>query len=105
MVSQCWKSPAWKANSKKVQESQAKLPYNHTSGSRSFALKMSLMTAQNASQAPPITQFFHDTRYRQKSNEWVKEVAQQRYEALGQRTEEQSQPSLTALMIDMHGII
>ncbi|XXG53352.1 hypothetical protein AAC387_Pa03g1455 [Persea americana] len=43
MISQCWESPAWKAKSKKAQESRAKLPYNHTSGSRSFASRMSLM--------------------------------------------------------------
>ncbi|XXG52988.1 hypothetical protein AAC387_Pa03g1171 [Persea americana] len=88
------------AKSKKVQESRAKLPYNHTSGSRSFASRMSLMTTQNAGQAPSITQFFHDAHYRQKSNEWVNEVAQQRHEALVQRTEEQSQPSVTTPMTE-----
>ncbi|XXG86002.1 hypothetical protein AAC387_Pa11g0996 [Persea americana] len=100
MVSQCWESPTWKAKSKKAQESRAKLPYNHTSGSRSFASRMSLMRAQNAGQAPPITQFFHDTHYRQTSNEWVNEVARQRHEALVQRTEEQSQPSVTTPMTE-----
>ncbi|XXG86003.1 hypothetical protein AAC387_Pa11g0996 [Persea americana] len=64
MVSQCWESPTWKAKSKKAQESRAKLPYNHTSGSRSFASRMSLM------------------------------------EALVQRTEEQSQPSVTTPMTE-----
>ncbi|XXG54635.1 hypothetical protein AAC387_Pa03g2461 [Persea americana] len=66
----------------------------------SFALRMSLMMAQNAGQAPPITQFFHNTHYRQKSNEWANEVAQQRHEALVQRTEEQSQPSVTTPMTE-----
>ncbi|RWR80301.1 hypothetical protein CKAN_00893400 [Cinnamomum micranthum f. kanehirae] len=98
MVSQCWESPAWKAKSKKAKESRAKLPYNHTSGSRSFASRMSLMMAQNAGQAPPITKFFHDTHYRQNSNELVNEVAQQRHEASVQQIEEQSQSSVTALM-------
>ncbi|XXG54636.1 hypothetical protein AAC387_Pa03g2461 [Persea americana] len=56
--------------------------------------------AQNAGQAPPITQFFHNTHYRQKSNEWANEVAQQRHEALVQRTEEQSQPSVTTPMTE-----
>ncbi|XXG86151.1 hypothetical protein AAC387_Pa11g1099 [Persea americana] len=73
---------SWKVKSKKAQESRAKLPYNHTGGSRSFASRMSLMMTQNADQAPLITQFFHNTHYRQKSNEWVNEVAQQRHEAL-----------------------
>ncbi|XXG57991.1 hypothetical protein AAC387_Pa04g0418 [Persea americana] len=65
-----------------------------------FLISGTMNTAQNAGQAQPITQFFHDTHYRQKSNEWVNEVAQQRHEALVQRTEEQLQPSVTTPMTE-----
>ncbi|ONK67002.1 uncharacterized protein A4U43_C06F14440 [Asparagus officinalis] len=38
-----WETEEWKTKSYKAKESRSKLPYNHISGSRSFAAAMSLI--------------------------------------------------------------
>ncbi|XP_020243182.1 uncharacterized protein LOC109821402 [Asparagus officinalis] len=93
-----WETEEWKTKSYKAKESRSKLPYNHISGSRSFAAAMSLIKSKNDGQAPSFPEFYKETHYQKKKKVWVNEKAQDTYEQLVNKTTEQSQSEVTSPM-------
>ncbi|RWR79929.1 DL-glycerol-3-phosphatase 2 [Cinnamomum micranthum f. kanehirae] len=86
--------------SKKARVSRSKMPWNHTSGSRSFLAHSSIIRAQNAGHAQPFPDFYHGTHYMHRKNKWINEEAQETHEELVRVTTEQSQPSITSPMTE-----
>ncbi|ONK63124.1 uncharacterized protein A4U43_C07F11660 [Asparagus officinalis] len=74
-----WQTEEWKTKSDKAKVSRSKLPYNHISGSRSFAAAMSLIKSKNDGQAPSFPEFYKETHYQKTRKVWVNEKAQDTY--------------------------
>ncbi|CAL5413816.1 unnamed protein product [Camellia sinensis] len=53
---------------------RSKLPYNHTSGSRSFPAEMSIMVKENGGLLPDICDFYKDTHQHKKTKEWINPI-------------------------------
>ncbi|XXG82415.1 hypothetical protein AAC387_Pa10g0371 [Persea americana] len=76
MIDNLWETMEWKEKSKKVRASQSKMPWNHTSGSRSFLACSSIIRAQNDGHAQPFPDFYRDTHYMHWKKKWINEEAQ-----------------------------
>ncbi|CAL5348458.1 unnamed protein product [Camellia sinensis] len=50
---------------------RSKLPYNHSSGSRSFPAAMSIEVKENGGFLPDICDFYKDTHQHKKTKEWI----------------------------------
>ncbi|KAJ8629701.1 hypothetical protein MRB53_023024 [Persea americana] len=46
MIDNLWETVEWKEKSKKARVSRSKMPWNHTSGSKSFLARSSIIVAE-----------------------------------------------------------
>ncbi|GMP53417.1 hypothetical protein CsSME_00018872 [Camellia sinensis var. sinensis] len=69
MIDMAWKDESHLKRSKAGKANRSLLPYNHTSGSRSFPIVMSLMVDENG--GLDFLKFYSKSHKSKKTNEWI----------------------------------
>ncbi|KAL7263295.1 hypothetical protein ACSBR1_001464 [Camellia fascicularis] len=69
MIDMAWKDASHLKHSKAGKANRSLLPYNHTSGSRSFPIAMSLMVDENGEL--DFLKFYSKSHKSKKTNEWI----------------------------------
>ncbi|CAL5428747.1 unnamed protein product [Camellia sinensis] len=93
MIDNLWETDDWKVKSENAMKARGCVKYNHTSGSRSFASRASIIVQGSK---PTITKLFEDTHRRhQHGGVWIDNTAEEHHATMVLKIAEQSQPSVT----------
>ncbi|CAL5382684.1 unnamed protein product [Camellia sinensis] len=71
LIDQVWLDPKNKHRYDAGKLNRSKLPYNHSSGSRSFPVAMSIAVKESGGLLPDICNFYKDTHQNKKTKEWI----------------------------------
>ncbi|CAL5441710.1 unnamed protein product [Camellia sinensis] len=93
MIDNLWETDDWKVKSENEMKARGCVKYNHTSGSRSFASRASIIVQGSK---PTITKLFEDTHRRHRhGGVWINNTAEEHHATMVSKIAEQSQPSVT----------
>ncbi|CAL5349506.1 unnamed protein product [Camellia sinensis] len=93
MIDNLWETDDWKVKSENAMKARGCVKYNHTSGSRSFASRASIIVQGSK---PTITKLFEDTHKRHRhGGVWINNTAEEHHATMVSKIAEQSQPSVT----------
>ncbi|CAL5416244.1 unnamed protein product [Camellia sinensis] len=93
MIDNLWETDDWKVKSENMMKARGCVKYNHTSGSRSFASRASIIVQGSK---PTITKLFEDTHKRHRhGGVWINNTAEEHHATMVSKIVEQSQPSVT----------
>ncbi|CAL5326949.1 unnamed protein product [Camellia sinensis] len=82
LIDQVWLDPKNKRRYDAGKLNRSKLPYNHSSGSRSFPAAMSIAVKENGGLLPDICNFYKDTHQNKKTKEWIDPICCDLYEQM-----------------------
>ncbi|KAL7191590.1 hypothetical protein ACSBR2_023628 [Camellia fascicularis] len=71
LIDEVWLDPANKRRYDAGKNNRSKLPYNHTSGSRSFSTAMSIAVKENGGLLPDLCNFYKDTHQNKRTKQWI----------------------------------
>ncbi|CAL5324304.1 unnamed protein product [Camellia sinensis] len=71
LIDQVWLDPKNKPRYDAGKLNRSKLPYNHSSGSRSFPAAMNIAVKENGGLLPDICNFYKNTHQNKKTKEWI----------------------------------
>ncbi|KAL7233054.1 hypothetical protein ACSBR1_016821 [Camellia fascicularis] len=71
LIDEVWLDPANKRRYDAGKNNRSKLPYNHTSGSRSFPAAMSIAVKKNGGLLPDLCNFYKDTHQNKRTKQWI----------------------------------
>ncbi|CAL5373103.1 unnamed protein product [Camellia sinensis] len=77
LIDEVWLDPANKRRYDAGKNNRSKLPYNHTSGSRSFPAAMSIAVKENGGLLPDLCNFYKDTHQHKKTKQWIDPICEQ----------------------------
>ncbi|KAH7863368.1 hypothetical protein Vadar_016637 [Vaccinium darrowii] len=95
MIDNVWETEEWKAKSDRGKYARSKVKFNHTSGSRSFASRASMILKKNGKKQNIAEKFEMTHKRHRHGGEWINDKAKERHAQLEARLKEQSQPDIT----------
>ncbi|CAL5405705.1 unnamed protein product [Camellia sinensis] len=77
LIDEVWLDPANKRRYDTGKKNRSKLPYNHTSGSRSFPAAMSIAVKENGGVLPDLCNFYKHTHQHKRTKQWIDPICEQ----------------------------
>ncbi|CAL5436365.1 unnamed protein product [Camellia sinensis] len=77
LIDEVWLDPANKRRYDAGKNNRSKLPYNHTSGSRSLLAAMSITVKENGGLFLDLYNFYKDTHQNKKTKQWIDPICEQ----------------------------
>ncbi|GMP69088.1 hypothetical protein CsSME_00028482 [Camellia sinensis var. sinensis] len=71
LIDEVWLDPTNKRRYDAGKKNRSKLPYNHTSGSRSFPAAMSIAVKENGGVLPDLCNFYKHTHQHKRTKQWI----------------------------------
>ncbi|CAL5326662.1 unnamed protein product [Camellia sinensis] len=93
MINHVWLDEDYQNLAKKARDSRARLPYNHTMGSKSFQAAM----YKQGTEKTDFVDFYKDSHWSKRKSDWVAPICGQLHEALKKRHDESLEPGAIPL--------
>ncbi|KAH7833244.1 hypothetical protein Vadar_004430 [Vaccinium darrowii] len=95
MIDNVWETEEWKAKSDRGKYARSKVKFNHTSGSRSFASRASMILKKKGKKQNIAEKFEMTHKRHRHGGEWINDKAKERHAQLEAKLKEQSEPDIT----------
>ncbi|KAG5565486.1 hypothetical protein RHGRI_001394 [Rhododendron griersonianum] len=95
MIDNVWETNDWKTKSDRGKHARSKVKFNHTSGSRSFISRASMILKGKHKKQNIAEKFEMTHRRHQHGGEWINDKAREHHAKLKAKLKEQSQPNVT----------
>ncbi|XP_058194390.1 uncharacterized protein LOC131311085 isoform X1 [Rhododendron vialii] len=95
MIENVWETKDWKTKSDRGKHARSKVKFNHTSGSRSFISRASMILKEKRKKQNIAEKFEMTHRRHRHGGEWINDKAREHHAKLKAKLKEQSQPNVT----------